>query len=282
MTSMNRNTRFLRVTRLAVSALVAGGLGWASYAAVTWLRYGRTRPDLGEVPLVDALMPDPEVDECHSVRVHAPADVTFAAACGLDLQSSFANAAILALRTLPARLRGESVRVEASKGLLEETLALGWGRLAEDPGREIVMGAVTQPWRGEVTFRPLPAEEFRAFAEPEHAKIIWTLSVEPISEHATMFRTRTRVSTTDPVARRLFRRYWAIFSPGILIIRYEALRLIRAAAEREARRWTQTPMALPIVVGEAGGEHPEGSRCPPAEPDEALAVFVGPHPRRAP
>ena len=35
-----------------------------------------------------------------------------------------------------------------SRGLVEETLALGWGVLAEVPGREIVIGAVTKPWEG--------------------------------------------------------------------------------------------------------------------------------------
>jgi hypothetical protein len=223
------------VCRLGVLGAVAFSGGWASVATATWLRYGRTREDLGQVPLLDAVLPDPEVDECHTVRVAAPPDVTLAAACGLDLQASPVNKAILGIRTLPARLRGERVRVEASEGLLAETLALGWGRLAEDPGREIVMGGITQPWRGEATFRPLPPDEFRSFVEPGWAKIVWTLSVEPVGDGDCIFRTRTRVKTTDPESRRLFRRYWAIFSPGIILIRYEVLRLVRAAAERRPR-----------------------------------------------
>jgi hypothetical protein len=40
--------------------------------------------------------------------------------------------------------------------------------------------------------------------------------------------------TTDPVSRERFRRYWALLSPGILIIRYETLRLVRAEAERQS------------------------------------------------
>ena len=223
------------VLRLGILGAVAFVTGWASVGSATWLRYGRTRADLGNVPLVDAVLPDPEVDECHTVHVAAPADVTLAAACGLDLQASPVNKAILGIRTLPARLRGEPVRLEASEGLLAETLALGWGRLAEDPGREIVMGGITQPWQGQATFKPLPPDQFRSFAEPGWAKIVWTLSVEPAGAEACVFRTRTRVKTTDPESRRLFRRYWAIFSPGIILIRYEVLRLVRAAAERRPR-----------------------------------------------
>jgi hypothetical protein len=209
--------------------------GWTAVATLTWLRYGRTRADLGQLPLLDSALPDPEVDECHSVAVAAPADVTLAAACALDLQASPANKAILAIRTLPARMRGASVRAEASDGLLAETLALGWRRLAEDPGREIVMGAISQPWHGEAAFTPLSPDDFRTFREPGWAKIVWTLSVEPTGPDSCVFRTRTRVATTDPDSRRRFRRYWAIFSPGIILIRWEVLRLVRVAAERRAR-----------------------------------------------
>ncbi len=218
--------------RLGACAAVAGAAGWAGYASLAWLRYGRTRDDFGQVPLLDGVMPEAEVDECHQVHVAAPADVTFDAACRLDLQASPVNAAIMGIRTLPARFRGDPVRADASDGLLAETLALGWGRLAEDPGRELVMGAVTQPWKGEAVFRPVPPEEFAAFNEPGFAKITWTLSVEPTGPDTCVFRTRTRVMTTDADSRQQFRRYWAMFSPGILLIRYEVLRLLKAAAER--------------------------------------------------
>ena len=45
--------------------------------------------------------------------------------------------------------------------------SIGWGVLAEVPGREIVMGAVTRPWMADVVFRPLPPEEFASFQEPD-------------------------------------------------------------------------------------------------------------------
>ena len=224
----------LTAVRLGAAGFAAFTAGWASVGTLTWLRYGHRRSDLGHAGPIDVFMPKPEVDECHTVHVDAPADLTFAAAKALDLQASPVNAAVIALRTLPARLRGEEVREEASEGLLAETRAMGWGQLAEVPGRAIVMGAVCQPWEGEVVFRPLPADEFAAFAEPGYAKIVWTLEVEPDGDTACTFRTRTRVATTDTEARRRFRRYWSIFSPGILLIRLEALRLLRASAQQRA------------------------------------------------
>src|SRR5947208_6990648 len=83
--------------------------------------------------------------------------------------------------------------------------ALGWGVLAEVPGREIVIGAVTQPWMANVVFHALPPAEFAAFDEPEYAKIVWTLRADPIAAGESLFRTETRVNTTDPEARRKFR-----------------------------------------------------------------------------
>jgi hypothetical protein len=198
---------------------------------VAWLRYGhRRRPSLEGGDPLDAFIPEPELDEAHETRVHAPAPVTLQAAKELDVQRSPLVRLIFNLRTLTTRLRGGSVRWESPR-LVEETLAIGWGVLADVPGLYIA-GAVTQPWKGDVEFRALPPEEFAAFDEPGYAKIVWTLEAEELPGGESIARTRTRVSTTDATARRLFRRYWAAMSPGILLIRYEMLRLVRRQAER--------------------------------------------------
>ena len=52
------------------------------------------------------------------------------------------------------------------------------------PGREVVFGAVTQPWVTNVVFRALPPHEFAAFKEPGFVKIVWTLHAAPISAGA--------------------------------------------------------------------------------------------------
>lgn len=119
--------------------------------------------------------------------------------------------------------------------LLSEVLALGWRVLAEEPGRELVMGAVTQPWKADVEFRGLAPEQFAAFNDPGYAKIVWTLNVEPTGPDSSIFRTETRVLTTDAESRRRFRRYWSLVSPGVILIRYEMLRLIRREAGRRFR-----------------------------------------------
>lgn len=189
---------------------------------------------------LDPFMPAYDVAERHEIAIAAPAGITMAAARDMDIYRSPLVRIIFAIRTLPARLRGAPPREPAS--LLSETLALGWRVLADQPGHAIVVGAVTQPWHADVKFRGLAPEAFVAFAEPGYAKIAWTLEAIPLGPSTSRFRTETRVSTTDARARRLFRRYWAVFSPGILLIRRASLRLVKAEAERRFR-WIGQPVA---------------------------------------
>jgi hypothetical protein len=121
------------------------------------------------------------------------------------------------------------------RGLLAWVLALGWRVLAEAPGREIVVGAVTRPWEANVTFRALPPDEFAAFREPNYVKIVWTLRADPIGEAQSWFRTETRAVATDAASRAKFRLYWAFTSPGISMIRRLSLGPLKREAERRAR-----------------------------------------------
>ena len=40
---------------------------------------------------------------------------------------------------------------------------------------------------------------------------------------------------TDAVARSRFRRYWALVSPGVVLIRRQSLRIVKADAEQRSR-----------------------------------------------
>jgi hypothetical protein len=121
------------------------------------------------------------------------------------------------------------------RGIVALTTSIGWGVLAEVPGRELVMGAVTQPWKANVVFRALPPAAFAAFNDPGYVKIVWTLRADPVDADHSVFRTETRAVATDAEARRRFRRYWSFLSPGIIIIRWMSLGPLKADAERRAR-----------------------------------------------
>ena len=235
------------VMGLGAGAVALLGVG---YAGFTWYRYGKVGRGGRRDPLVDRFIPKYEVREVHQTRVAAPADVTFGVAHDLDLQRSTIVRAIFTGREL--LMGGERSKRKHAGSFLAEVLSLGWRILAEEPGRELVIGAVTQPWKADVEFRGLEPEEFAAFKEPGYAKIVWTLAAAPIGENESVFRTETRVVTTDSESRSSFRRYWSVFSPGILLIRYEILRLVRREAERAA---LTEPAAVPAITL-AGQEAP--------------------------
>lgn len=215
------------------------GLAAASYAAyvgLAWVRYG----EVGSAPHpededreLDRFMPSYEIVERHRIRVRAPASLTFAAATDLNLQQSPLVRGIF--RGREWIMRSDPAPQPVAGSVIEQMRAIGWGMLAEVPGREIVMGAVTQPWVANVVFRPLAPDEFVAFHDPDYVKIAWTLRADPVGHDESVFRTETRAIATDPSARAKFRRYWSFVSPGIIVVRWALLGPVKADAERRAR-----------------------------------------------
>ena len=229
------STHMRTALKWAAGALGVAAGAYAGYVGVTWLRYGHTVPASADDadPLLDQFMPVYDVAERHHIHIAAPAEVTFTAACEQDLMALPVVRAIFKAREIV--LGSEPDTTTHPRGLLALTKSIGWGVLAEIPGREIVMGAVTQPWEANVVFRALPPKDFVVFDEPDYVKIVWTLRADVNGPNASIFRTDTRAVATDATARAKFRRYWSFLSPGIVLIRRASLKPLRADAERRAR-----------------------------------------------
>jgi len=180
--------------------------------------------------LIERFMPRADVGERYEMLVRAPAALVFDVAWSFDLQALPLVRAIFWLRE---KFLGTTRPPDRfAKGLVDETTALGWGVLAHRPGRELVMGAVTQPWQANVTFTAVAPEYFAGFADPDLVKIVWTLEAEPLGPGVTRFRHETRVLATDDAARRKFLRYWRWARFGIRMIRWLMLPAVRREAER--------------------------------------------------
>jgi hypothetical protein len=216
-------------------ALAVTAAAYGSYVGITWYRYGHmssSNPNEHD-PLLDRFIPAYDVVERHQIRIAAPAAMTLAAARETDLQGSgFVRTIIKARELILGATPDDQPR---PRGLLAEMQSLGWGMLAEIPGREVVVGSVTKPWEANVTFRALPPDQFAAFSDPGYVKIAWTLRADPITANESLFRTETRAIATDARARATFRRYWSFLSPGIIVIRWAVLGLVKSEAERRAR-----------------------------------------------
>jgi hypothetical protein len=226
-----------RVTSTAKWAGAAVGIAVVSYAATvatTWVRYGRAAAPAagGRDALLDRFMPTYEVIVSHQVHVAAPPDITLGAAKDHDLFGSVVTRGVVRTRELVMRVRPDD-RVRP-RTLLALMKSLGWGVLADVPGREVVFGAITQPWKGDVTFDAVPPADFAAFAKPGYVKIVWNLRVEPTAG-GSILGLETRVATTDPISREKFRRYWAFVAPGSVLIRLVSFGPMKREAERRAR-----------------------------------------------
>lgn len=183
--------------------------------------------------LLDRFLASPDVRERFEVTVQAPADLVMQEAARFDMQSISVVKAIIWLR---GRLMGAKVATPRKpQGILEETRALGWGLLAEQPARYIVCGAICQPWQADVRFSAVAPDEFATYAEPDQVKIAWTLEAEALGPALTRFAQETRAVATDEQARIRFRRYWRWARFGIIAIRLLMLPAVRRAAER---RWS--------------------------------------------
>jgi hypothetical protein len=182
--------------------------------------------------LLDRFVPQPDMRERHEITIRAPARIVFDVARNFDMHSIPMVQAIFWIRGKVLGARAPAGN--RPTGLVDETLSMGWGRLAEEPGRFFVAGAVCQPWQADVAFSPIPPEQFASFAGPDRVKIAWTLEAEALEPALTRFASETRAVATDDKARVKFRRYWRLARIGIVMIRRLLLPALRRQAER---RW---------------------------------------------
>jgi len=189
--------------------------------------------------LIDQFMPASDVRTVHAIRIRATPARVLEVAESFDLESLGLVRALFRIRGW--LLGARPLPPRQPRGLVDQMSAIGWSTLAVEAGRQRVFGAVTRPWEGDARFTPVAPERFAAFSEPGLVKIAWTLEADPDPVHpgVTVLRTETRAQGTDEVSRRRFRRYWRIFSPGILLIRRVLLPAVRRRCERSPDRDAQ-------------------------------------------
>ncbi len=174
--------------------------------------------------LLDAVLPEYQFSERHSIRVDASPEVALAAAKEVSLGE-------MPLARLLFRIRG--MRIPARGRLWEQMLAGGFVDLGEVPGREVAGGVIGQMWRlsGGDSPRIANQAEFSAFNKPGYAKGAMSFMAQPVDGRSQLL-TETRVFATDAAARRAFTLYWLAIRPGSGIIRGVWLRAAKRRAER--------------------------------------------------
>jgi len=130
--------------------------------------------------LADEYLPAYDVVMRHAVRVRAPAPAVWAALHRADFAGAWYVRALLALRGLRSPRRVDRLT-------LDRLVRGGFIPLGERAGREVALGLVGRFWLpsgGRVTST---ADEFKRFARPAHAKVVWTFAVEVARRHTVKF-----------------------------------------------------------------------------------------------
>lgn len=238
---------------LGLAGLGLAGLAWARLRgprgavrgrAARWLAAGlvsllagfglppRERRVAREASLLDRFLPASQFGEFHELHVAASPERVYRSIHAVTADE------ILLFRTLTylrrfGRPGPESILNAPERlPLLEVATRTTFLLLAEDPGREIVVGTLVLAPRG---FRPraeASPEDFRTLDVPGFAKAAMNFRVEP-EAGGTRLSTETRVFATDRGSARGFARYWRVIYPGSALIRRMWLRAVRRRAERE-------------------------------------------------
>ncbi len=210
--------------------------------------------------MLDGVIPNPRLQETDSVDVAAPAARVWQRLRHADLAQSPLIRALFALRTLPARLHGEAspsaIRIDDFRSTPERP---GFTILAEDEGREVVVGAIGKVWQADIPFEHVTKpEEFSSFDRKEFVKVAWALRALPLDEASTRVEIEVRVTATDERSWRRFRRYFRVIGPGSRYIRHSLLRSLEQEFDTRPRDGVRD-----VVEGIAGAARIAASALSP-------------------
>jgi hypothetical protein len=172
--------------------------------------------------------------EVHSIRLAVPPERAWEALFAVTVSDLPLPRALMAIRTLPARLRGGGAGTTNGSVPLVDRWLRGdrWLTLAEDAGRAFVVGRIARFWQpvAEEPGNVRDADDFIAFQQPGFAKAIMSFQVLPEGTGSRLV-TETRIQGTDAHARRLFAAYWLLIRPGSGLIRRSILHAVRRRCE---------------------------------------------------
>lgn len=182
---------------------------------------------------LDQLLPHYDFGECHRRVIDASRDRVYDAVWTATLGEMPLVPLLFDLRSLPSMLAGKgSLPRKQDEPLLAQMIASGFTLLADDPGREVVVGVIGQMWQpGGGIARFHNANEFLAFDQPGFVKVAMNFLLWG-QEETTRLVTETRIFATNRRARRKFALYWLPVRIGSGAIRRIWLRAIARRAER--------------------------------------------------
>jgi hypothetical protein len=221
--------RMLAVRSRATGALVLF-CGVLIFVIGATLPAGETRVAIAQTKL-DEFAPVYQFSEFHSVHIGASKERIYEAIRQVTAGE------IKLLRTLTwVRRFGHAtppgiMNAPQNEPVLDVALRSGFLLLADEPDREIVIGALVRApagWRPSK--KPTPGD-FKLLNAPGFALASMNFLIEEVGPDGCVVTTETRAFTTDPSSRRKFGEYWRVIYPGSALIRRMWLQAIKKRAE---------------------------------------------------
>jgi len=183
--------------------------------------------------LIESFIPYPDAVETHKIDIAASCEVVYQALWTTDLGGSPIIKSLMGLRSLPGIVTHPNrLRHLPRQITLQTIIGRGFGKLAEDPGREVVLGVVGQFWRPAGNILPFSEEMFQGPVQPGFARGVWNFAVQEAGKERTVLSTETRVVCGDAASRLKFRAYWTVVRPFSGLIRVIMLRAVKKACAR--------------------------------------------------
>jgi hypothetical protein len=181
--------------------------------------------------LIDSFAPNPDAVETHSIAIDASRDAVYRALWTADFSSPVIKL-LLGLRSLPGFVaRGFRSFPRNQKITLQTLLDSGFGVLAEEPGKEVVLGVTGRFWRPVGNLSPFNRADFDRPVPIGFAYAVWNFQVTEDAGR-TILLTETRVVCGDETSRRKFRAYWFLVRPFSGLIRLLMLRSVKRDCEK--------------------------------------------------
>ncbi len=220
------------ITRIGIKsrtrAVILGLGGIALMVVGGSLPFFETRVPARETRL-DEFTPVYQFHELHTTIVAAPPERVYAAVKEVEPDEIFAFRALTRIRRFGRRGGAPNIlNPPPHQPILQTALATGFVPLADDPGREVVVGLIMSPLR--MGWKPTRDEFLRADG-PLLAKATMNFRIHPIGSNRCFLTTETRIYGSDKDAMHLVAAYWRVIYPGSAFIRRMWLRAIRKRAE---------------------------------------------------
>ena len=174
--------------------------------------------------LIDKYLPVYHFNEFHSIKVNAPLNDIYEKMLHCDFSQSFLIRFLSRLRGMPKHLY-----------TIEHLTNMGFIKLDEEPGKEILFGMVTDNPMFNTCQSNVTSKEFIQKADATIIKAVINFKLQDKSNSQHIISTETRVWCGSKAMKSKFKYYWFFIKPFSQLIRKSMLKQMKTQIQQTAK-----------------------------------------------